>query len=805
MQILTASTNIIAGDVVADSVQVCDVIDQLTPGQTSERDGITVFANEACSSVTIRGASAKSVPTFTSYDEGLDIRSYLARPVVYSAGGFTNTTRGSIVTYNITWPSVFTLFPAWANKLNGAFGIRASLVFKLVLTANPFQAGRLRLVFQPEASARAAYISNYSKAATMTSWAASMLPGVELDINESTSCELKIPFIHHSDFFAVSLDANASTSRDAFREWGALSLISYLPYTAASGAPPPNWLLWVHLEDVEVIGAAPLQPNTSRVVPQSLEASATEKVGPVTDFLDRTRRVGRFLARNIPLLSSYGDQADWALRIARGVTSTYGWSKPVSTSPPVHQMPTVNTAQWNCDSVDLSHKAALTSTNHISPCNGFAGSGIDEMALSYVLSNWCQICTGTLLSSDSIEQLKYACVLSPSAMWFNTTANLPLTTAQLALANTAILPSPIHFLANTFAYWRGSFEFRFKIAKTKFHVGRLQFGFLPMASQTMSGFTGVVSPTLPYNTLDFHSAVWDLRESNEFTFVCPYTHPLSYLNTDITSGNPNNFGNLLMWVLDPLQGPSSVSQSVPFCVEVRACPDFEFAVPMGQAFPLAPSDTVVVAQSNESYPPGSGSDMVAQHCIGEKIQSVKQLISRSTYRFIGSGATSLRVLPCYDYSTFWPTGVSVPLLPICSYFATMYCYARGSTVIDLLISGAGYNTQPSYILTAQRDTRAALNDITIIDSNASGHIVLPYFGRNSRDLTSGITTLDVGSTVNYQINVPDATASWALSFRAGDDVQYGFFTGVPPLTISPSTPALEVTAANLILALIANS
>jgi hypothetical protein len=780
----------------ADASEICDDVSGIAVPVNSESQKLTSYENEACNLTTVRGVALRAPTSRTAEGFAQDIREYLGRPVVIDSGAFSQTSRGLIKVYSLDLNFLNANIPQFQQRVVGALGVRATLVLRLQVNANPFQAGRLRLCFYPETPDRADYVVRTSPGSILSN-PISQLPGVELDICESTSCMLRIPYIRHNEYIPLNDAGGAYPVGNASdHSWGSAFLYAYLPLTVVSGSPNPTYTMWLHLEDIDLVGSQgyPLVFT----VPQS-DILSREEERPISKALHTGGRALTLLGRGIPSISSFTGTASWALRAAGNLACSFGWSKPVVLDPPNRMMMTTQTYQHNCDGHDVTYNLGMFSDNHIVPLPGFAGSDVDEMAFAYILGQWAQVGYYTLSTTDSQGQLKWAAPLTPRAMWFNNGAYLypvPLT-GSTATEPAGVLTTPVFFLANTFLLWRGSFEFKIKIAKTKFHTGRLLLAFCPITGQhNVSSTSGVLAPNILTSPMHFPSVIWDLREGNEMIFRCPFVSELSYLKVGLTLNDVQDYGNFYIFVLDPLQAPSTAATVVPFTVEVRCSPDFEFHQPMTPLLPNSPfGQTTFLAQS-DLISTTNVSD--AQHCTGEHVRSVKQMISRAC----GLSGSSLDGA---TFSHWWsalfgavPTvsgGITnYPLCPFVSYFSHLYGYARGSTVYDAFfggtVSGAGHTPMPATPVYAVATMTPSYNDPgnrscnAIIPEGNQLHIRLPYTQPTSRVLMYA-NTYD-----SYEINqmtlfggITGYAYPGVLLARAGDDSQMGFFLGSPPLDL----------------------
>lgn len=344
-------------------------------------------------------------------------------------------------------------------------------------------------------------------------------------------------------------------------------------------------------------------------------------------------------------------------------------------------------------------------------------------------------------------------------------------------------PSPLYAMHNLFDLWKGGFKFRVKIAKTKFHTGRLILGFNPCAPR----LSDLVALPLEPSDLQYKSVVWDLREGNVMEFECPYIAPTSYLDHYFS------FGTFFISVLDPLAGPDTVSSSVEVVVEVAGMDDFELAVPVTAREFVAPLDSFPIWQSG-SFEPISADHVgaAAEYCIGERLNSIKQLIMRAQVDTVMQSLTSYAIGLGFVHPSFFPDS-SVPTslnnvdTSYTSYFGDCFAMARGGFHVDIigLTNEARCTAWPTV-------GSISLDNMPIVTENATAcHVKLPYYNMRSRHLTT-TTAFSNNNTVTAVAALGTSTAGIAYK-RAAEDFQFGYFLGFGPL-VKPFTVETPLSA-----------
>ena len=420
---------------------------------------------------------------------------------------------------------------------------------------------------------------------------------------------------------------------------------------------------------------------------------------------------------------------------------------------------------------------AMFAENSIEVLPGFAGTDVDEMAIDYIKSVYACISRGSVAVDDTRGQLLYACSLTPASMWFSGLAlkNLPVSTVMpIAESGTSFYPAPVFALAQTCELWRGGFKFRIKMAKTKFHAGRLILGFVPVDPKVNSS---VFIPT-DLDALQFTSMIWDLREGNTIEFEVPFVSPYSYLDF------AQNYGTFFMSVIEPLAAPDTVAQTIDFVVEVAGASDFEVAFPTEIRFPRSPADTLYVAQSGlqVAAPPPDHASTV---CIGEQVLSLKQFVSRGClYDVVDTSGPNIvsgnDILPTWSPNASSPVALAGPRYDYFNYIQGFFGLQRGGVCFSAIANDVQIGMS-AYLPTGNGFT--AVSTPIVSEVRAPLHVKVPFYCKVSRALVRPDFVQGAVPAVNLCTSFPTGltTAKVATFIRASDDYQAGYFLGAPPL------------------------
>lgn len=523
------------------------------------------------------------------------------------------------------------------------------------------------------------------------------------------------------------------------------------------------------------------------------------------------------MLKGVPLLSSFAGTASWAIRALGNTAASFGWSKPRVDTPVKRVYPTANAGEQFHTGATQVISLGASSDNHTAIMDAFAGNKVDEMTFSYILAHKAAIAVGTITTGNTYGVLKYACQISPSAMFaqpgaanYSLAMRIPSSPGP-TIAGTILFPSPSFWLGQCFDLWRGSFTFTVRIAKTKMHTGRVMLWYIPDMYQTgTSSAPMFVTPNFSQE-LSFLNVIWDLREGNVMEFTVPYTSPNAFTQFQASTGS---FG---ISIIEPLAGPPTVSTSVPFTVEVHS--DLTFCLPTAPTFPSAP----YAYPSATVYAPQSADMESLQYCAGEVFTSVKQMAARASYSVSTTPKLLLDPTPfAGSYTTLTPsggpyTGMSVNSPYMLDYLSCAYVLWRGSlnvhfhtqqsaTTINCL-SAQTWISSTTYT-NALPNNKAMLSNVH--EHNGYCHVNLPWYNANPCAFIRPNTATSIaqyqtgdyqppmGIAVNYASQVT-GTVPLNIGVSSGDDFQFGLFVMPPPLivpyTASPgwtdSTPAFN--------------
>lgn len=769
------------------------------------------------------------------------VKSFLGKPFKFVQGDLTTTDLPT------TFPNYQTSDPLRANplyveKLSGVMSIRYTTVITLQVNANRFQQGRYILAFLPTGGACVNETNNAQNASWIFMHRANktqitQLHHCEIDINTTTEVQLRIPY--QSAFTALSW--YPTPGRQYFGDPGAFFIYPYSPLKSAVGNTTAGYTLWVHYEDIEVFGntvpMAPLLPPAS-VESQMAWNPRKARGGKKLDLLAAESGVSQPLSKglkmvseglamtsNIPLLSSITQPLSWAADAASTMTGYMGWSKPQITTPIVRMNRFPHAHIANEDQPDDSQNIALFSNNHVEVLPGFAGNDIDELSIDYLKSipsyfhqlNW---------TSSNTRGLK---------IWTKTISPYEM---QGPIQENCNVFTPVAFLSTMFSRYTGGIRIHLKFVKTEFHSGRLMFAFNPFES-------GCATSNMTYADTEYlHKTILDIREQTDFIIEVPYVSIVPWRQSQGAATSLNtamSYGEVALFVLDPLVAPETVVNNVDILVEASGADDLRFSVPIGSShIPNVPTQLQMGDFKSIDNPSavdvvdvsvvGGASQGVANFdgetaCVGEVVQSFRSLLKRGGvmgYTTAAQATTqNINLLPyawiAQDASSGGYADVTYDIYTILS---SIFCLQRGGVRIRYMATSAAGLMTTSLRNTvdseAQRDDIFHITNLStqdFIDDCANRPLVnqltqmggiavnVPYY-HYTHSSPSSAQMIAVDAHYTFKTNKganavslqtqfqPAVNFATVYTYRSGsDDCNFGGFVSIPLFRYLDTRPA----------------
>lgn len=730
-----------------------------------------------------------------------DVRRILARPKFLRKISLVSGKFSDFVTLdNYFYFNTFNML----SRFQGALGFRATTCFRVVLAAPPQVAGILRMFYDPiDSKDVSSLISNYDGAWRSVDYtAASQLPGVDLNFEDATAVDFKIPFTSFMKFMPL-------VSKGDTVWLGTFNILDYLPVRFVEGTTEPTITLYTWLEDIELFGSTSIENTT--IFAQSGEPEDIEPNGPFSGPLYKTSKVASMVSKYVPSLSSLMTPVAWATRLSSEAVAAFGYSKPLDNKPFVRMIEFKNHYNNNCDGPDASLNMGLFQDNELKITNTIGGVDADEMSVSYLMSKYSAIARLNLGVTD-VERV-YSVQLCPMSLYRQTLTNAssvtlpldvpPLTANGVRPNGEVYTPSIPFWLGTMFLKYRGSFKFRVKANKTRFHGGRLMLVFNPYTKGVADNeflIPGTEVAGIERLSQYAHSVLWDLRESNVCELECPWISNSEYLNRYVP------YGSFSIHVVDNITVPQNVHQGLDLIIEV-AGNDFDFEHPDLDNFIVNPRDDHRSLDTSYAITPQSGD--VSELCMGERVTSLKQLISRSEYYVLSavgdvppSKGTYKWVIanPWYaPLQTFGRAQLTDNLVQgyhlkrTIPMITAAYAFARGGTCYQVLGPVTTKICRLGMIGDNDIENNFGNNSTIVEPSSNSLNVKVPFYAETTKVPTNPCTQPVVTQFGTYKPIAPlmslpvarmhnnTASTTSLLSIRAADDAQLGFFLCAPRL------------------------
>lgn len=473
---------------------------------------------------------------------------YLEKPYVISSGSISNSlpANATIGSFRIGDYLLTGLCPRlWYNKISGYKMFRGTACLKLVVNAQPFQAGRLLLHFLPLEKNMTAYSGTYTALHNFNLTTKTVQPCVELDIQNGVAT-LEMPYVSPTMWL----------SRDTPYDWGTAYLTVLSPI-ASVAATTINYTLYLYFKDFEC--AAPIfgpEMNAPMLKTQRAERKRTKVSGVVSGLLDTADTAVNLITDVVSLGTPSG-----LLGGAAEIAGLFGWSRPHDTKGTTVVKSNSYHQAFNYNGTNASDVLAMDALNEVAPMTSFAGSEVDEMSFNYLKTIPALIASVYWSESTPVDSLVYNKGLSMPE--FTTIANTPSGSGVIA----TITGPPFAYLSRFFQYYRGSVVLTIKIVKTQYHSGRLQAEYIPSVNNL---------PGSANQAAWIYRDVIDVSESDTFSFTLPYMHAYPFLSTGWSrANNPTvSFGVFRLRVVTPLVAASTVNGGINLLVYASAGEDF---------------------------------------------------------------------------------------------------------------------------------------------------------------------------------------------------------------------------------------
>lgn len=515
-------------------------------------------------------------------------------------------------------PYEFFQKPMIKEKIAGFRYIRGDMHVRVQVNAQPFNAGRLIVWFEPFATNQSLEPDNVTHFGGITGYR-----HVDLDLSESTAVELTVPYICPLSHI------------DLVRSLGNMGVVHVQVYSALTGTTADidgSVWFWMTNVDIQMPTGVPHTFESRKGVAQNKEVDAKAKPGAVTKLAGTVKSVASTL-RSVPGLGSVMDQVSWVSDAVSGVSSLFGFSKPEDPNPPTSVWQTVNRHFTNFNGDSKSKVLALDARNSVVIPTECYDTTEDEMALRASVQMPTYLDRFSIDSTDPQNKIIWSWPVEPRAC---TKFHEPETNS-VVFNNTML-----SFISSLFYYWRGGINYHFKLIKTVFHSGRIRIFYAPGAT--------LATDPLSIDISKCYNRVYDIRDLTSFDFTVPFVNNAPWLpfgdsdfsNVSLPVKNSYAYptGMLYVEVLNSLRSPATAASKIEVLVETSGADDLQFAYPqlpvnldiIYKYRPVENSRRGVAQNCEQFFGSPTGQTTAPNEIgIGEVVTSFRQILKRYDY------------------------------------------------------------------------------------------------------------------------------------------------------------------------------
>lgn len=510
--------------------------DVIAEEHEGEQSHVTMgFVGNAPGEVTVRN------PNDDIRDDSTSLDKFLSRPVKI----VTITSDVASATY---YPlELFLNNPAVISKLKNVKGLTGTLCVRIQQSAMPYNYGLDLWVLRPEIVGQGSNVGYDATTLVSTTHC-------YMDASTDDPQVMKVPLIWQYPYINLRGDVD---DRKLFR------LIRFKPtnnYFNSSNFSVVTMPITVYcwLEDVQMVNTAP-----DNIVYQSAEYKGVVSA-PATAVANVAAKL-----TDIPIIGKFAKATEIGAKAIAGVASLFGFSKPLNIEPPMAMYNQQNRNMFTSTSLDVANKLTLDvkQENSIDPY-WLTGSTDDPLAFKNIVTR-----PALLHCAMSNHLQEWTTSGAPDDML----AEFPVSPGLCIMNTNQLIISPVGSVGMLFRYWMGTMKFRFRIAASQFHRGKLQFLWSP---------NKLIQPVTEDLTNLTEMCIMDIVNDKVIEIEIPYSsiEPCKRFQLQSFVGaSPDDYyeccnGFLYMRVLEPLQAPISTA-TVYILSEIMGGDDMMFMVP----------------------------------------------------------------------------------------------------------------------------------------------------------------------------------------------------------------------------------
>jgi hypothetical protein len=595
--------------------------------------------------------------------------------------------------YDIFDPwTLYMTHPFIIKKVQNYRYFKAELCVKVMLNGNPFYYGRAFMSYNPYGFAtrdptRLGYLS-------VDNIERSQRPHVDINPTTSSGGEMILPWVYPTPMASFDSDLN---------KIGRITIASYQRLEHANVSTTPlsvTVLAWC--KNVDLGGPT----NVLRS-----EASDEYGDGIISKPAKAIARMAGALSK-VPAIGKYATATEIGADTVSKVASLFGFSRPVTVRPPmkVKLSPMSNMAYSSID--EMTEKLTLDPKQGLTVDPSVVGYDKDEMQLSDMLTRESYLTRFKWETSYTDDKLLFTCYVVPQ-----------MYDKVLDAGDQEMHLTPMAYAAQPFKYWRGSITYRFVVATSDYHRGRLRIVYDPNVTSPLYGgsYSRIVDIS---DTREFEVTIGWNREVQwlENKHIEGYSNSVNFNNepvTEFTNSDQYSNGVLSVYVLNSLTQPNDADTGDKYInVFVKGGPDLEMAVLTDDIWNIKPMTDKLASESallksevedlstDESLKPiGSTKEIPELTLIhfGETFHSIRDILKRySSFEYLsdgGSGLTSTFLvweLEKYDFPRPDARPTKLRLNTLVSWFSYPYVAWRGGIRHKILHVSGGLGTSTDH-------------------------------------------------------------------------------------------------------------
>lgn len=529
--------------------------------------------------------------------------------------------------------------PRVINRIVNYNLLRAKLKMKLVINGSGFHYGRALAAYKPMHT-----LDNLSEdvfTQTEDAIQASQLPHVYLNPTTSQGGEITAPFFWNKNWLSIPDEEWNSMGNLTIRGLGSLE--------HANGANDRCTIsVFVWAEDVKLAVLTSAEPSalTAQSGSEIDEANAKGIIsGPATAVAGMASKL-----TTIPRIAPFAKATEIGANAVSDMAKIFGLSAPPMTKAPEPYTPRSVSSMANTTVPQALAKLTVDDKQELSIDPRIAGvGGADALNIKEIAKRETYIGNFVWTEGTAPETAIGSIRVDPCI--FKTSIRSAKTAYHFPACAVAAMP---------FKYWTGTMRYRFMIACSSFHKGRLKIVYEPNSLASNEYNTNYVQIIDLADRTDFTIEVGNGQNNSLLTHCQPgVDSPADVFlqGSGVMAKKAYGNGTITMSIVNELTSPTTAAQSLDVYCFVSAGDDFEVFVPDGkfQQFVFKPQSGFepqsgsLIEQSamihadgmnaqEESAPLQNIADSLGptkhQHNMlnlvytGEKIQSFRQLLKR---------------------------------------------------------------------------------------------------------------------------------------------------------------------------------